>query len=54
MTPEQIIAQQEAQARQQALSLADKRSAPDATTADVLKEAERVLKFLKAGITVAS
>jgi hypothetical protein len=53
MTPEQIIAQQEAQARQQALNLADKRMPADASPADVIKEAERVLTFLKAGMTVA-
>ncbi len=54
MTPEQIIAQQEAQARQQALSLADKRMPPETLPQEVVKEAERVLKFLKAGMTVAS
>lgn len=54
MTPEEIAAQQEAQARQMAMQLADKRAPEGASVEDVIKEAERVLKFLRAGIAVAS
>lgn len=53
MSPEEVAAQQEAQARQQAMQLADKRCPADASVADVIKEAERVLKFLMAGFKVA-
>lgn len=51
MTPEQ---QQEATMRQMALSLADKRCKDGATVEEVITEAERVLKFLRAGMVVAS
>lgn len=51
MTPAE---QMEASMRQQAMQLADKRTPAEATVSDVVKEAERVLKFLKAGMTVAS
>ncbi|UQS95284.1 hypothetical protein Pam5_68 [Pseudanabaena phage Pam5] len=53
MTPEEIAAQQEASLRMQALHLADKRKPADASMEDVLKDAEKVLKFIKAGVRVA-
>lgn len=47
MTPDE-------QMRLQAVMLADKRSPATATTEEVIAEAEKVLKFLMAGIKVAS
>lgn len=46
MTPDE-------QMRLQAMMLADKRSPADASTEAVIKEAEKILKFLKAGVAVA-
>ncbi len=54
MTPEQIEAQQDIAARLEAIRLADKRVGLGSSTEDVIAEAEKVLKFLKAGIKVAS
>jgi hypothetical protein len=46
MTPDE-------QLRMQAMMLADKRKAADASVDDVIREAEKVLRFLKGGVAVA-
>lgn len=46
MTPDE-------QLRMQAMMLADKRKPADATIDDVLREAEKVLRFLKGGVAVS-
>lgn len=51
MTPEQQL---EANMRQMAMQLADKRISASANIDKLLEEAERVLKFLRAGMTVAA
>ena len=50
MNPDQIAAQQ----RQQALTLADKRSDPGSTIDQVLATAEKLLAFLQGGLTIAT
>ena len=46
MTPDE-------QLRMQAVMLADKRKEPGATMEDVLKEAEKVIRFIKGGVAVS-
>lgn len=53
MTPEEIAAQQDIEIRKQALMLADKRLPSSATPDDLEKAAEKLVKFIKAGVKVA-
>lgn len=46
MTPDE-------QMRMQAMMLADKRKPADASVDDVIREAEKVLRFLKGGVAVS-
>lgn len=53
MSPEEIAAQQEMNARQMALGMALQRAKPEDSLDDIIKMAEKLMAFLKAGLKVA-